>query len=691
MSIEREQDDAVPSPGTPEGQPKVRHESLRQRLIQPNLAPSSPDHDEPASENAPAKSVRRSGQSTTARRRNKKVDASALDQAAQVVQDSMPEGPPQRNSTGDTANIETAVAGSSQTRKSSSRKLEERTPNTPAAAGRTRAPRSSRQRAAEKPVTSQENENSTGGHSASSTQVETQRGNTTSSTALWTEQQLQPSSLSPALSASIPPITNEAIAFLSNPAAGPSDLSRLSADSQEFVRYHITSMERREFENALGHTHLLATAPRHSPQFEKAADALLSKLVREPRLLLEQAEAKAEPSSSTTPLQEKPGPYFGSGQPIITISLSKRISLSRNEQPRESLEENSIEPSLRAEQTQGFVAQQEQASSSQPNQTVVPDPVSKDGSSRFLRGMTTAFQVALTWLENRERGQEKPADDDALRSTSKPVQGSQSTDRSTVIPEEVARRFLKVERDYYFVDQTPAFSDRGDKLTTRGEHPEVVRSLVAIAIARGWDNVTVKGTESFRRAAWLEASLSGVSVSGYKPTALDMADLASRPAGNTVEKHAPQDRTNVSRPGDNKSDVENSKRSAYAQSKTNSHATQATEMPDPQLQAKAQSFDKEKPSFVIKKHPELAPAYGVIDAAKKFAESNLPEEAKEEFVGLARRHVMNKIMSGAAVVGPKVYTAQTKSNDVAVTNPKREANTPVFIERNRTKGIAREK
>jgi putative DNA primase/helicase len=80
-----------------------------------------------------------------------------------------------------------------------------------------------------------------------------------------------------------------------------------------------------------------------------------------------------------------------------------------------------------------------------------------------------------------------------------------------------------------------------------------------------------------------------------------------------------------------------------------------------ELVAKASAFEKEKVSFVLKNHPDLAPGYGVVDVAKKFAEAHLPENAREEFVGLARRHVAQKIITGEAVKGPKIYVAHAKS------------------------------
>ena len=92
-------------------------------------------------------------------------------------------------------------------------------------------------------------------------------------------------------------------------------------------------------------------------------------------------------------------------------------------------------------------------------------------------------------------------------------------------------------------------------------------------------------------------------------------------------------------------------------------------LPNAELVAKASAFEKDKPSFVLKNHPELAPAYGVVDVARKFAEAHLPEEAREEFVGLARRHVLQKIVTGEAVKGPKIYVAHAKSRKASDREP----------------------
>lgn len=98
--------------------------------------------------------------------------------------------------------------------------------------------------------------------------------------------------------------------------------------------------------------------------------------------------------------------------------------------------------------------------------------------------------------------------------------------RPVAVPEEVRRKFVQVRNDYFFPDGARAFTDRGARLTTPSENTEVVRSLVAIAESRGWSEVVVRGTERFRREAWVAARTAGLEVRGYKPTDFEQERLA---------------------------------------------------------------------------------------------------------------------------------------------------------------------
>jgi hypothetical protein len=100
------------------------------------------------------------------------------------------------------------------------------------------------------------------------------------------------------------------------------------------------------------------------------------------------------------------------------------------------------------------------------------------------------------------------------------------------IPEPLQKRYFSStgkwsgEPAYFTTAQAkePAFRDQG-RLITSSESEEVVRDLVAIARHRGWSNVHVTGSETFRRAAWLEASRQGLEVRGYRPSERDLQEL----------------------------------------------------------------------------------------------------------------------------------------------------------------------
>ena len=94
------------------------------------------------------------------------------------------------------------------------------------------------------------------------------------------------------------------------------------------------------------------------------------------------------------------------------------------------------------------------------------------------------------------------------------------------VPNEVKNRFVKVGPIYYFPDGAKAFEDHGQRLTTPSENTQVIASLVAIAEQRGWERVIVSGSERFRKEAWRQAALMGLTVRGYKPSVVEQARLA---------------------------------------------------------------------------------------------------------------------------------------------------------------------
>lgn len=95
----------------------------------------------------------------------------------------------------------------------------------------------------------------------------------------------------------------------------------------------------------------------------------------------------------------------------------------------------------------------------------------------------------------------------------------------TPVPPQIAAKYLVKGNTYHFDDQTVAFVDQGTHLTAQTNNKAIIQDLVAIAQAREWQAITVSGTQAFRRAAWKEAAAAGLTVSGYKPSALEQAAL----------------------------------------------------------------------------------------------------------------------------------------------------------------------
>jgi hypothetical protein len=60
-----------------------------------------------------------------------------------------------------------------------------------------------------------------------------------------------------------------------------------------------------------------------------------------------------------------------------------------------------------------------------------------------------------------------------------------------------------------------AFVDAGKTLQTALNDKETIRAMVEVATAKNWKEVTLTGTDDFKRAAWLEARLNGLEVRGY--------------------------------------------------------------------------------------------------------------------------------------------------------------------------------
>lgn len=693
MSNDRKQDELFPSTGTSMAQPEPTS-SPENKVAPPQADQQSADAPTPVRETLSSEELRKLGAEAMERvdavkQRVKNADPKTLSWAEKVLRNAARKEERQKKTREKAASTDIAAAVSPEARKPPSRKATLRAASAEVAGENLSVAPTRRQRRPAK-NTAEDKGNSDNIAEQPSAAAKPKRSRRKAAPANTPEQagnNLLPTGSNEAPSSDAPPITSEAIAFLGNQDAKAVDLFKLAPDSQAFVQYHITNMQRLEADSALAHTYLLANAPKYSPRFEKAVDVLVSKLSRDRPPLAKVPDTPLQ-SASTPPEKAnndyRPRPASMQPQPAITVSLKKPVLQGAGGPPHERFEENSIEPGHPVAQTPGQTEASDRASTSAKGPAV-------SGGRRLLNELEAAFRSTAKWLQQKrmEATIDTKAPDSGSGSANKSV--TPPIDKSTSVPDEVARRFLKVNRDYYFPDKTPAFSDRGNKLAMRGEHPEVVRSLVDIARARGWENITVKGTEAFRRAAWMEASQAGLVVSGYQPTGLDLADLARRPGGNVIEKAEAKNHSNVAPVNIHKGVAQEAKASNVEEETRGLSDGLPHGDVDARRTAKANAFGNGKPIIAIKKHPDLAPAYGVVDAAKKFAEKYLPESARAEFIGLALRHVMNKIMSGEPVPGPKVYMAPLSAKKRTDAREPADGNALASGKSPKTKEIAHEK
>ena len=50
--------------------------------------------------------------------------------------------------------------------------------------------------------------------------------------------------------------------------------------------------------------------------------------------------------------------------------------------------------------------------------------------------------------------------------------------------------------------------------------------MVDLAVAKGWQGIKIKGTDAFKREAWLAATERGLETTGYRPKNADRERLA---------------------------------------------------------------------------------------------------------------------------------------------------------------------
>jgi hypothetical protein len=257
------------------------------------------------------------------------------------------------------------------------------------------------------------------------------------------------------------------------------------------------------------------------------------------------------------------------------------------------------------------------------------------------------------------------------RSDPAPLEGRDPDD---AFPERVRRKYVVVENApgqersgaRVYTDahgEYLAFKDEGSRLSTRLEASAIARDMVAVAAHRGWEAVTVRGSEGFRREAWLEASTRSLEVAGYEPSRLDRAVLAKRRGEARTERaqdrsaaadHASSARREVGRTG---STVE-----AEQAGRARSDEAQRADRGGPEV-ATARPAETERDRWRLSaerfrtlarrdavRDPLLAAAHSHVAALERALAARFPddERVRRTVLDAARERVAEHLESGRA-------------------------------------------
>lgn len=191
-----------------------------------------------------------------------------------------------------------------------------------------------------------------------------------------------------------------------------------------------------------------------------------------------------------------------------------------------------------------------------------------------------------------------------------------------IVPPEIEKQYLRVGGKYYHSRNSDlvAFEDKGNKLETKSNSENIAETMVRIANARGWDEIKVSGTETFRKEAWLEAASRGMHVKGYWPSEKDKAELAKRVNDYEAKQVAPENKTTRDR---------------------------EISLGDEKANRQAQAFANESPTEAVRQHPELAGAVAAAAAIDKKAKADGLDPIQQAIVrDRVRQNIMNSIERG---------------------------------------------
>lgn len=154
-----------------------------------------------------------------------------------------------------------------------------------------------------------------------------------------------------------------------------------------------------------------------------------------------------------------------------------------------------------------------------------PDPVlGKQDIDEAQRGISASANAALGGnIPAPDSAERSAVEAEKLRIIKRPVQESelpQAIRTRFIVSAQKQRLFEAGRTDFHFRAGNRqgqfAFSDTGKQLLTPLEQREIIVAMLDVAQAKHWKEITVSGSDEFRRQAWLEGRLAGMAVHGYQ-------------------------------------------------------------------------------------------------------------------------------------------------------------------------------
>jgi putative DNA primase/helicase len=291
------------------------------------------------------------------------------------------------------------------------------------------------------------------------------------------------------------------------------------------------------------------------------------------------------------------------------------------------------------------------------------------------------------WLKKADETQQeappKKASDNKLESDEV---FTATQEAKPLVPKEIEKQYLRVGDKYYHPKNADvlAFEDKGNKLETRSNSEQIAESMVRIAEARGWDEIKVSGSETFRREVWLEAASRGMHVKGYEPSEQDKAHLVKRSndrQANNVESTESPAKTKEFRVGEKDQDKTVPNRGGTPTAETSastpnaSAATQATTKPESQ-ESQAKAPERTADDKAIKATVGVLVAHGADkylhdekNTASYFVTTRDDKGVEKKSWGVDLKRAIEE--SGAKV-GDKVAVANEGNQTVTIKVPVRD-------------------